>query len=138
MDAKIWKGTLVGGILYFFLGWIVYGMLLAGYLAANYNSCANRPQEDMVWWAIIVSSFIYGLFLTLILKWSGSTTFVDGLKNGAVFGLFFSSMYDFSMYSMTTMFNNFTALVVDVVVATALAAVIGMVVVLLWGKEKSA
>lgn len=138
MNAKIWKGTLIGGVVYFLLGWIVYGMLLAGYLASNFNNCANRPQEDMVWWAIIVSNLIYALFLTLFLKWSGTSTIVGGMKTGALFGLLFSSAFDLSMYSMTTTFNDLTGLIVDVVVATAVAAVVGMVIVLLWGKEKAA
>lgn len=137
MEAKIWKGTLIGGVVYFILGWLVYGMLLAGYLASNFNNCANRPQEDMVWWAIIVSNLIYALFLTLFLKGSGATAIVDGLKIGALFGLLLSSTFDFSMYSMTTTFNDFTGLIVDVVVATALAAIVGMVIVLVWGKEKA-
>jgi len=138
MDAKIWKGTLIGGVVYFILGWIIYGMLLAGYLASNFNNCANRSQEDMIWWAIIASNLIYALFLTLILKWSGTTTIVGGLKTGALFGLLMTSTFDLSMYSMTTTFQNFTGLIVDVVIATALAAFIGMVIVLLWGKEKTA
>lgn len=137
MDAKIWKGTLAGGVVYFVIGWIVYGMLLAGYLASNFNNCANRPQEDMVWWAIIVSNLIYALFLTLFLKWSGTSTLAGGLKMGALFGLFLTSTFDFSMYSMTTTFNNFSGLIVDVVVATVIAAIIGMVIVLVWGKEKT-
>lgn len=137
MEARIWKGTLIGGVVYFILGWLVYGMLLAGYLASNFNNCANRPQEDMVWWAIIVSNLIYALFLTLFLKRSGATSIIDGLKIGALFGLLLSSTFDFSMYSMTTTFNDFTGLIVDVVVATALAAIVGIVIVLLWGKEKA-
>ena len=137
MDAKIWKGTLAGGVVYFILGWIVYGILLAGYMASNFNTCANRPQEDMIWWAIIASNLLYSLFLTLFLKWSGTSTVVNGLKMGALFGLLFTATIDLSMYSMTTMFNDLTGLIVDVVVATALGAIIGTTIVLVWGKEKN-
>ena len=104
---------------------------------SNFNQCVNRPSAEMVWWAIIVSSFIYALFLTLMLKWSGASTLVGGFKTGALFGVLLSAMNNLSMYSMTTMFNSLGALVVDVVVATLVAAVIGGVIVLLWGKEKA-
>jgi hypothetical protein len=36
------------------------------------------------------------------------------------------------------MYNNFTALIMDVVVNTLVMAVLGLVIVLLWGKEKTA
>jgi hypothetical protein len=39
---------------------------------------------------------------------------------------------------MTTMFNGFSGIVVDLVVNSAVMAVIGLVIVLLWGKEKTA
>lgn len=137
MNTQILKGTLFGGIAYFLLGWLVYGVLLADFTMSNFNQCANRPSAEMVWWAIIISSFIYALFLTLMLKWSGASTLVGGLKTGALFGVLLSAMNNLSMYSMTTMFNNFWALVADIVVATLIAAVIGAVIVSLWGKEKA-
>jgi len=103
---------------------------------SNFNQCVNRPSAEMVWWAIIVSSFIYALFLTLMLKWSGASTLVGGFKTGALFGVLLSAMNNLSMYSMTTMFNSLGALVVDVVVATLVAAVIGGDCVAV-GKRKS-
>lgn len=138
MDMKILKGTLFGGIAYFLLGWLVYGILMMDFSLANYNQCMNRPEADMIWWAMIVSNLVYALFLTLILKWSGAKGLIDGLKTGALIGLLFSLTLDLSFYSMTTMFNSFGALIVDLIVSTIMAAVIGAVIVLLWGKEKTA
>jgi len=82
MDMKILKGTLFGGIAYFLLGWLVYGILMMDFSLANYNQCMNRPEADMIWWAMIVSNLVYALFLTLILKWSGAKGLIDGLKTG--------------------------------------------------------
>lgn len=137
MNTKILKGTIYGGVVYFLLGWLVYGILMADFGAANYNQCANRPQADMVWWAIILSNLIYALLLTLVLNWSGASVIIDGLKNGALFGLLFVSIIDLSFYSMTTMFYSIGAMFVDIAVSTILAAIIGAVIVLVWGKEKT-
>ncbi|MBK6281315.1 MAG: hypothetical protein IPF54_00375 [Draconibacterium sp.] len=49
----------------------------------------------------------------------------------------FSLSLDLGYYSMTTMFNNFTAIIVDVVVNTVVMAILGLVIVLTWGKEKT-
>lgn len=137
MDMKILKGTIFGGIVYFFLGWLIYGILLADFSLANYNQCMNRPSAEMVWWAIILSNLIYALFLTLVLKWTGASGWLDGLKTGALFGLLLGVSTDLSFYSMTTMFNSIGAMVLDMLVMTVMAAILGTVIVLVWGKDKA-
>jgi len=136
MNMKILKGTLVGGIVFFLLGWLVYGMLLADFMASNYNQCPNRPQAEMIWWSMILSNIIYGYFLTMILKWNGVKSLIDGLKTSAMVGLLYAAIIDLSFYAMTTMFNNIGALIVDLIVSTVLTAIMGIAIVLVWGKEK--
>jgi len=72
----------------------------------------------------------------LVLKWSGASGWLDGLKTGALFGLLFGVTSDLSFYSMTTMYNSIGAMVADMVVMTVLAAIIGAVIVFVWGKTK--
>lgn len=132
---KLLRGTVFGGITFFILGWLVYGILLAGFMAANSNACAARPNNEMVWWAIILSNLILGFLVSLILKWSGAKAIADGFKTGALIGLLIGLYVDLMSYSMTTMFN-FQAMLVDVVVFTCLIAIIGLVIVLTWGKDK--
>lgn len=137
MNMKIIRGTLFGGIAYFLMGWLVWGILLMDFYNANFNQCASRSETERIWWALIVSSLTIALLLTLFLKWSGAKGIVDGLKTGAIFGFLYSLSLDLSFYSMTTMFNNSTSIIVDVIVNTLVMAVIGLVIVLLWGKEKT-
>jgi hypothetical protein len=138
LNMRILRGTVSGGIVLFLLGWLVYGLLLMSYMTANMNQCTARPQAEMVWWAMIVSDLLFALFLTLVLKWSGAKEILDGLKIGAIFGALVGSSMDLSFWSMTTMFNNFGALVVDVAVFALIMAVVGMVIVVVWGKDKAA
>lgn len=136
MNMKILRGTVFGGIAFFLLGWLIYGILLMDFSMANTNQCMNRPMGDMVWWAIIVSNLLSALLLTLVLKWSGAKGIMDGLKTGAIFGFLLSLSIDLGYWSMTTMFNNSLALLVDVLVATLFWALVALVIVLLWGKDK--
>ena len=131
---KILRGTIFGGISYFLLGWLLYGIILMGFLSANMNQCAARTDE-MIWWALILSNFTAALLLTLLLKWFGAKGIVDGLKLGALFGFLYTSTVGLSSWSMTTMYSKFGALIVDVVASTVLLAIVGMVIVLTWGKE---
>lgn len=132
---KILKGTVSGGIAYFFLGWIIYGILLNDFMLNNLNQSIARPDGVMIWWAMIMSGFAYALFLTLVLKWSGAKGIADGLKTGALFGLLMGLAIDLSNYSMSTMFSGFTAVIVDVLAWVVLLALTGAVIVLLWGKK---
>jgi hypothetical protein len=133
---KILRGTLFGGITYFLLGWLVWGILLMDFMAANMNHCANRPEGVMVWWAIIVSNLTAALLLTLILNWSNAKGIVDGIKTAALFGFLYALMVDLSFWSMTTTYNTFGSLLMDVLASTVVFAVVGMIIVLTWGKEK--
>ena len=138
MNMKIIRGTVFGGIAFFFLGWLVYGILLMDFMSANLNACANRPEAEMVWWAMILSNLVLALLLTIVLNWSRASGWMDGVKTGALFGFLMGLSMDLSFYSMTTMYNNVSVVIVDVIVYTVMLAIVGMVIVLLWGKEKSA
>lgn len=133
---KILRGTIFGGISYFLLGWLIWGILLMDYMSANMNTCSNRPDGEMVWWAIILSNLSAALLLTLILNWAKARSLVDGLKTGAIFGLLYAMTIDFSFWSMTTTYNNITTMIVDILVSAGVFALVGMIIVLTWGKEK--
>jgi len=133
---KILRGTIFGGIAFFLLGWLVYGILLMDFMAANSNNCAARLDNEMIWWAMIVSNLVLALFVTLVLKWSGAKSLTDGMRIGALIGFLTGLSTDLSFYSMTTMISNLTALLVDVLVYTLVLGVVGIIIVLTWGKEK--
>lgn len=135
---KIIRGTVFGGISFFFLGWLVWGILLAGLMETMYNPGLSRPDNEMIWWALIVSNLALALLITLGLKWAGAKSAKDGLKVGAIIGGLYALTVDLGMYSMTTSINDFTGVIVDVLAYTVLSAIIGLVIVLTWGKEKSA
>ncbi len=132
---KILRGTVFGGITYFFLGWFAWGILLMDFMSANMNQCAART-DVMIWWAMIASALASALLLTLILKWANAKGFIDGLRYGALFGLLYGSIVDLSSWSMTIMFNKFGVLIVDVLLSTVVFAIVGLVIVLTWGKDK--
>lgn len=132
---KILRGTIFGGVIYFLLGWIVYGILLMGYYTASMNTCMNRTDGEMVWWAMIVSNLLFALLLTLILNWANAKTIIDGFRIGAIFGVIYSLAINLSFLSMSTMFNSYTIIAIDAIVTSIVFGVVGLAVVLLWGKK---
>jgi hypothetical protein len=63
---KILLGGITGGVVLFLLGWIICGLLLINYTIANYNQCMNRPMQEMIWWALILSNLALGFLLATI------------------------------------------------------------------------
>lgn len=136
MNMRILRGTVFGGIAFFFLGWLVWGVLLMDFSKANYNQTIYLPDDEMIWWAMIASNLVLALLVTLALNWAGAKTITDGLKFGALVGGLYALTTDLGMYSMTTVISNLTAVAVDTLVYAAVTAITGAVIVLTWGKEK--
>ncbi len=91
----------------------------------------------MIWWAMVISNLAAAFLLTLILNWSGAKGIVDGLKIGTIFGILIALIYDLSLWSMSTVYSNFGSLMVDLVISTLIFSIVGVIIVLFWGKEKN-
>lgn len=109
-------------------------MIAMGYLSANSNQCATNPEGEMIWWAMILSSIAGGYLLALVLSWSGQGGWAAGAKIGAIVGALVALNYDLSFYAMTSMFNNLTVIVVDVIAMAAMMAIGGAVAGLMMRK----
>jgi hypothetical protein len=133
---KILLGGLAGGVAFFLLGWVIYGILLMDFSMANYNQCNARPMEDMVWWAMILSNLTSGLLLALIFSWSKTTGILTGAKVAGIVGLLFAISIDLSFYAMTTTFLKSSAILVDIVAYTVMSAIAGAVIAWVMGMKK--
>jgi hypothetical protein len=133
---RIIRGTVFGAIAFFLLGWLIYGVLLMDFFSVNMNQCVNRTGGEIIWWALVLANLITALLLTLILRWSDAKEGKDGLQIGAIFGVLISLSIDLSYWSMTTMFNDFISLLVDVVATTLILALTGMLITVLWGRSR--
>jgi len=113
-------------------------MLLMDFSKANYNQTIYLPEDGMIWWAMIASNLVLALLVTLALNWAGAKTIVDGLKFGALVGGLYALTTDLGMYSMTNVISNLGTVVVDTLAYATVTAIVGMVIVLTWGRGKTA
>lgn len=133
---KILLGGISGGVTFFLLGWVVYGMLLQGYTTANYNQCASRPMEEMIWWAMIVSNLAFGFLLSVVFSWSNTTGIAAGAKVGGIIGLLVAGSMDLGMYAMTSMFSSLTPMFVDIIAYSVMSVIAGAIVGAVMGMGK--
>ena len=133
---KILLGGVAGGVAFFLLGWIIYGILLMDFATANYNQCMNRPNMDMIWWALIVSNLAFGFLIAYIFSRTNTTGFLNGAKMGAIIGIFLSVSIDLGYYSMTTMYVRPSAVFVDVAAYIIYVAIAGAIIAWVMGMGK--
>ena len=125
---KVLIGGLIGGVAFFFLGWLIYGMLLMGMMSENCNQSMSRPEAEFIWWAMIASNILWGLLMAVVFDWSNTSGWMEGAKKGAIIGGITSLGYDLSMYAMTTMFNNMSMIFVDFLAQVVILGTVGAIV----------
>ncbi len=126
MDMKKFlTGTLVGGIAFFFLGYLFYGVLLAGFFAGHYTGGTMKTMEEIVWWALILGNLASGAMLSYVfLKWANITSFGSGASAGATLGFFIGLSMDLIRFATEGTFD-LTASLSDVAVMTVMNAIAG-------------
>jgi len=139
MDIKkLFIGGIVGGILFFLLGWLIYGTLLMDFMKANPGMVSgfDRAQPDMVY--LVIGNLLSGFLMTYIFAKANVNTFVGGLITGAVIGLLMAASYDCMNYALTTLMSK-KMIIADVLAAAVLSGIVGAFIGLIMGKlNKSA
>jgi len=80
MDTKKFiTGTLVGGVAYFFLGFLFYVVLFEGFFQSNMGSATGvQKTDDMVWWALILGNLASAALLSFIFLKLGRDQIIRG------------------------------------------------------------
>ena len=139
-NNKIVFAGLAGGVTLFLLGWLVYGMLLMDFMAANVGSATgvNKTEAEMSLLWIFIGNLSTGFVLALIFgKYGNIKDAMAGASAGALLGLLLSIGFHGIMYG-TTNIMNMTGMGVDVVVSTIMMAITGAVVASVLGMNKKA
>lgn len=126
-NKKLFMATGAGFIVYFLLGWVIYGMLLMGFYQSHFIGPKEMmlPEAEFKWWALGSGNFLYALVLAYIfLRWASITTFRTGAMAGAILGGLFFASINLSMYSMMKIYD-LTGTLVDIMVGVIMSAIIG-------------
>lgn len=113
------------GIFAFFFGWLVFGILIPDSTEYGVEGLM-RGDNEMVWWAMIVSNLAWGLLLAYIfVRWANISTWWTGFKAALMIGFLITLSFDTGMYSMTNMFSDLTSLLIDLVLNTVYTGILG-------------
>ena len=137
---KFLIGTVVGGIVVFFVGYLLYGVLLMNFF--NQHSIAPpgsmKSMSDFSWGALILANFATGALLTyIILKVGNVNSFGSGAGLGFVIG-FLMYLGDYLLHYATGNLMDLTGTLADVITGAVLTAIASGIIaaVLNMGKKK--
>jgi hypothetical protein len=115
----------------FFGGWLIFGMALSGYYEANSTEASlasHKPEDAMVWWAMILDQLTFGLLVTWVVANTGSTSAAKGAVTAAILMSLVTLGMDLFFYAMMDMFDGLGIILVDVIVNAAFGGLVGAVV----------
>ena len=136
MDIKkLLTGGIVGGILYFLLGWLIYGMLLMDFMNNHPGTAGNVNKAEPDFLYLIIGNLAMGFLLAYVFVKSSISSMAGGLVTGGVIGLLLCVGVDSVIYATTTIASK-TAMAVDVAAFTVMSAIVGAVVGMVLGMGK--
>jgi len=123
---KFFLSGIVGGIVYFFVGYLVYGKLMSDFFMKNAGTASgvNRNMDQYVWWSLVLGNLCMGFLLSFVFVKSGVKSAGTGLLTGAVLGLLSAGSYDFVSFA-TSNLSTVKGAVADVGVFALMSAVAG-------------
>jgi hypothetical protein len=98
-------GGIIAGIAYFFLGWIVYGILLKDFMHANAGTATNvdRAEDQFVWWSLALGNLVLGFLLAYVMDRRKSVSASSGAMTGITVGLLMAAGIDLIIYGTTNL-----------------------------------
>jgi uncharacterized membrane protein YphA (DoxX/SURF4 family) len=111
MNKKFLISGLVTTVINLLLNTAGYVFILKGFYQTHpagseeFMKQLQRPPDQLIIWAMIVTSLAMGFFITTVMKWSGAKTFVSGLKYGAILGFLFWTSINFGLYASSNYFS---------------------------------
>ena len=80
-------------------------------ISEDFMKQLHRQPDELIVWAMVITSLAMGFLITTVIKWSGAKTFSTGLKNGFIFAFLFWGAVNFGLYASSNFFSQATVFV---------------------------
>ncbi|MBS1667413.1 MAG: hypothetical protein JST58_08555 [Bacteroidetes bacterium] len=132
---KLLLPGIAGGVVFFLLGWLIYGVVLMDFMKAHTGlvSAVDRPPNQMLFPYLFLGNLFSGFMFPYIFLRASVSKWMDGLIMGGILGFLISASYDCITYA-TTFLTSRSAMAADIVGYTIMSAVAGAIVAWLLGR----
>jgi hypothetical protein len=128
MNNRVLVAGLIGGIAFFFLGFLMYGFLVRDLLDANTMAGLNRGEDDMQFAYLILGNLAFGFLLAYLLNKANARTASTGAQIGLAIGLLTSLGVNLVMYATTNYWSSLSGVLYDVLTITVMNVIVGALI----------
>jgi hypothetical protein len=96
----------------------------------------HKQPDQLIVWAMVITSLAMGFLITTVIKWSGAKTFASGLKYGFIIAFLFWGSVNFGLYASSNFFSQATVFV-DYACSVTAMTISGAVAAWLLGRGKT-
>jgi hypothetical protein len=127
-------GTVVGGIVLYVVGYLIFTKAFASFYAANAGSATGVDRGGELLWASLVGNLAYAALVTYALaRRAGPWSLAEGARVGAIVGFLIWCTVDFIFYGFSNI-ANLTRTIVDPLLELAHGGIGGAVIAAVVGK----
>jgi hypothetical protein len=95
----------------------------------------HKPPDQIIVWAMVVTSLAMGFLVTTAMKWSGARTLASGFKKGLIFAALYWGAVNFGLYGSSNFFSQETVFI-DYACSVTAMTLSGALAAWLLGKGK--
>lgn len=129
MDTKRFVvGTIVGAVVLYVVGYIIFSWAFAAFYAANAGSATGVDRGGELIWAVALANLTYAALVVFVMgNRVGTLSILEGTKIGTIVGFLLWFTADFNIYGATNI-ANLTRTVVDPLLEIVHAGIAGAVI----------
>lgn len=132
-EKRFWAASLAGGVTLFFVGFLLWGLLFAGFFDAHMGTATGVVKAEPALFHLALGQFFWGVLLAVIIaRYAGVSGFVPGVRIGALMGFLMSLSVGLNQFSMANL-ADLTATLTDPFVAAVWSGLGGGVIGLVLG-----
>ena len=128
MNNRVLVGGLIGGITFFILGFLIYGIVLRTMMTDSMMPGLSRADDDMQYAFLILGNLLFGFFIAYILDKTNTVSAASGATIGGMVGLLMGLGGGFTSYGTSNTYTSLTGVMVDAFAIAIMCAVVGGVV----------
>ncbi len=126
MNAKVLVTGIIGGIAFFFLGWLIWGIALMDIMSGYSNAACMKPEAEMNMVYMVVANLLWGVaFAYIFSNWTGANSFNAGLLPGAIISVLIGIAMDLYSLAMTTMMTSTTPMLINIAANAVVGGLVG-------------
>jgi uncharacterized membrane protein len=128
-------GTIVGGIVLYVVGYLIFSVAFASFYAANTGTATGADRTTELTWAVVLGSLGYAALICYAMGPRPASGLSAGFKIGAIVGFLMWVAVDLTYYGILNV-SNLTRTIVDPLLELIHGGIGGAVIALVVSKMK--